>query len=265
MARVHQRTSTSERCYTGRDFEPVILDDAARRVYRFPQSMLPDTRVTYYSLDRPADALIASFAKDVQHWVEGPPCSANPSHRNRRRVSKMTLEVKHNRRDEKLIASIFPERLIHASLADEFASHELTGYRLRPATVRFRDGQVSEDYSELIVTGWAGVARPESGIHLIESCKGCGYKKYSPLKKADQLIDWSQWTEDDFFILWPLPAWILITQRVVDLLEKLKVKSYTLGSLKERPNSIGFSVGRLSEHMPEDLAQKYGRPLGLEP
>jgi hypothetical protein len=219
----------------------------------------------YFTLERPKDGLIASYAKDVPIWADGPPCSLSRSHLNMIRVSNITLEVKHNRRDEKLIASVYPERLIHASLADELASHKLTGYRLRPAAVRFRDGKVSEDYFELIVTGWAGVARPESGIHLVEGCAGCDYKKYSPLKKANQLIDWAQWTGDDFFIIWPLPAWILITQRVVDLLEKVKIKSYRLGSLRDIPSYMNMTVGRLSDYMPEDVAQKVGRPLGLEP
>jgi hypothetical protein len=38
--------------------------------------------------------------------------------------------------------------------------------------------------------------------------------------------------------------------------------------LREKPERLrahfGFSVGRLSQFMPEDVAVKYGKPLGLE-
>ena len=36
----------------------------------------------------------------------------------------------------------------------------------------FRDGQVSNNYQELIVTGWAGIARPESGIWVQKAARG---------------------------------------------------------------------------------------------
>jgi hypothetical protein len=121
--------------------------------------------------------------------------------------------------------------------------------------------------------GWAGVARPESGIRLIEACPGCGYKRYSGLQEVEQLIDWGQWSGEDFFMVWPLPKFRLVTRRVADVLEGLKVKSFSLGSLRRievrkapaaLQGSRGFAVGRLSAFMPQDIAVKYGGPLGLE-
>ena len=97
-----------------------------------------------------------------------------------RRLSGLALEVQHRKHDETLIAYGM-KRVIHASLAEQFAKRGLSGYRLRPATVRFRDGVLSKDYLQLIVTGWAGVARHESGIRLLEECSGCPHKKYWPL------------------------------------------------------------------------------------
>jgi hypothetical protein len=81
------------------------------------------------------------------------------------------------------------DAVIHSRLHEQFAKRGITGYRLRPATVRFRDGHVSQDYSELIVTGWAGVAPPESGIELTDACTGCGYKKYSALPNPEKTCD----------------------------------------------------------------------------
>jgi len=77
----------------------------------------------------------------------------------------------------------------------------------------------------------------------------------------DKLIDWSQWTGEDFFMVWPLAGWTLITGRVAEFLRARKVKSCTI----RRPeDSFGRSVRRLSSYMPDDVARKYGEPLGLE-
>ena len=186
-----------------------------------------------------------------------------------RRISDLALQVTHNDRRETMIWSWMSECLIHESLLEEFRRAKLTGVRTRPAEVRFKDGVVSRDYNEMVVTGWAGLARPESGIRVEKSCPACHWKTYSPLKNAEEVIDWSQWSGDDFFIVWPMPSYILITERVAELLLRLDVQSLELRGLEDSRRSIvvdgaGFCVARLSNFMPEDLAIKYGRPLGLE-
>ncbi|HLK68686.1 MAG TPA: hypothetical protein VKU19_34885 [Bryobacteraceae bacterium] len=161
--------------------------------------------------------------------------------------------------------------LIHSSLLDEFERRGFTGLRCRPALVRFRDGYLSKDYCQAIVAGWGGLARAESGIQLVEGKCHPGYWSYTDLEDASQLIDWHEWSGDDFFIVWPLPNYRMITARVADALASLGVKSYQLGSPSDlerraRPKyfASGYSVGPVSEHMPMDVAIKYGKPLGLE-
>jgi hypothetical protein len=176
------------------------------------------------------------------------------------------LQMDHNRRDELMIWWLFG-CVIHERLADEFAQQGFTGYRLRPATVRFRDGHTSNEYQELIVTGWAGMALPESGIRLIESCPACRYKRYSGITNFERLIDWSQWSGDDFFIVWPRPSKKLVTERVAQWLLSRKVKSFRLSGFQDLDQMVekfGSSPGLLSDYLPEDLAIKYGKPLGLD-
>jgi hypothetical protein len=83
------------------------------------------------------------------------------------------------------------------------------------------------------------------------------------LRDPERLIDWSQWTGEDFFMVWPLPNAILITGRVAELLLNLDAKSFELRSL-DQLGSHGFTVSSLSNFMPEDVALKYGTLLGLE-
>lgn len=158
--------------------------------------------VTYFNLTNPdSERLFADIIPDMpQPILELSACPVNSEHYDgRRHVGEWALQVKHNRRDELIIWQWISGLVVHKSLLGKFADCGFTGYRLKPATVRFRDGAVSQDYQELIVTGWAGVARPESGIKVVKSCPACRWKKYSGLTDADQLIDWSQWTGEDFF------------------------------------------------------------------
>jgi hypothetical protein len=174
----------------------------------------------------------------------------------------LKVKVPHNRKTELLIWSWGPGCLIHDKLVAELDAIGATGYRLKPGVVWFRDGSVSHEYRELVVTGWGGVASPESGLKPFERCLDCHYVRYGFMPRPEKLMDWSQWTGDDFFVIWPNPGRFLITRRVADLLKCLKARSYTL----ERPSRSwgGPTVARLSSSMPEDLAQKYGEALGIE-
>ncbi len=218
-----------------------------------------------------SERLLAMFENGVPPARQNlPPCQFTARHNNSRRVGELALEVKHALSDQMMISSWFHDWVVHESLLAEFEKRGISGYMTRPATVRFRNGLLSKEYRELIVVGWAGIARPESGIHLIEECPGCGRKKYSSLEDATRLVDWSQWTGEDFFKVWPLTGYPLITKPVANLLETLKVKSYKLDDLRHvefRKDLLGRGGGSpepLSYTLPEDLAIKYGRPLGLE-
>jgi hypothetical protein len=183
-----------------------------------------------------------------------------------RRISDLALQVKHDDVKQTMIWPWIAEScVVHERIVREFQDFKLTGYRVRPAQVRFRNGAVSRSYVELVVTGWGGVARPESGIRLLETCPECSWKRYSGLHDVEQFIDWNQWTGEDFFKVWPTP-YTLITCRVAEALLHLDVKSFVLQDLQEIPAIVresGFTVGRLSDRMPEDLALKYSERVDL--
>jgi hypothetical protein len=155
-------------------------------------------------------------------------CQLNEHHRDWKRTwQTLAVEVTHNRKDEKLIWTWAPTNLlVHESILSDFRQLGFTGYLPMAATIRFRDGSESNEYRELVVTGWAGMTSPESRIHLVEECPGCGRKKYSALTDPLKLIDWNQWTGDDFFIVWPRPLFRLVSERVVDYLKQSRIKSF---------------------------------------
>jgi hypothetical protein len=229
--------------------------------------------VTYFHLRHPdSERLLADgseSAPGVKAQIDIAECPITSKHiDSRRRISPLFLQVKHICNDELMIWSWgLNGNVVHERLLAEFEQQGFTGFQTKPATVRFHDGSLSSAYREFIVTGWAGMAPYESGIRLVESCPACHKKKYSRFTDVDHLIDWSHWTGGDFFVVWPMPRFTLITERVAEWLLSQRVKSFALGSLEDiDPAALrfGFGPGRLSDYLPEDLAIKFGRPLGIE-
>lgn len=220
--------------------------------------MLGKSMITYFNLGYPDEERMMA---DTMNGAPNPKheilrCPITDEHVDGdRRVSDLALQVNHNRTDELMIWAWVEGCVIHHRVLNEFERRGFTGYRLRPALVRFRDGRISKDYSELVVTGWAGIARAESGIRIVKSCPVCHWKKYSALRDVEELVDWSKWTGEDFFIVWPLPRYFLITERVATTLLEIGVKSFTLKALDDldRPaGKDGFTVSRLSNFLPQD-------------
>ena len=223
--------------------------------------------MTYFNLHRPHSELLLGDSEGEELY-ESSSCPITTEHVDgRRRVSPLSVTLKHSLRDEMMIWCWVEGLVIHERLLDGIKQQGFSGYRTQAASVRFRDGQLSNEYHEFIVAGWAGVATAESGVRVEKSCPGCHWKRYSAIANYESLIDWSQWTGDDFFIVWHLPRFILITERVAHWLLTQNVKSCALRGLDDCDHPVGssgFTVGRLSSYIPEDLAIKYGGPLGLE-
>jgi hypothetical protein len=223
----------------------------------------------YFNLTFPLTERLLADNNKAQGERELIRCSLNPEHYSvDRRISQLYLELRHNNRNEKIIWGA--GCAIHEQVLEAFEKQRFTGYRTKPALVRFRDGSISTQYHEFIVTGWAGIASPESGIRLTVTCPACLYKEYSAITNYDKVIDWSQWTGEDFFTVWPVVTYVFCTPRVAEWLLRETVRSVRIeerlaGRARHAGLSrLGFAACRLSNYMPEDLAMKYGRPLGLE-
>lgn len=212
--------------------------------------------------------LIVDSSKWKGEW-RSEPCPINAKHKlNSERINELRCFLKHNRRDEHILWGA--QIAVHASVIERFEAQGFTGFRTKPAHVTFLDGITSDEYREFIVTGWAGAVRPESGMRVLDSCPGCLWKNYGPIGDFTQVIDWDQWTKEDFFFVWPLTGHKLCTKRAAGWLEASGVRSFVLGrgfeSLEKRRDRLNFGIprGPLSDYLPRDLAIKYGRPLGLE-
>ena len=117
-------------------------------------------------------------------------------------------------------------------------------FELRNAKARLPSGIAgAPTFSEFVVKGWGGIARPESGIELIEHCEHCGTTKYSALTHPEHLIDPLQWDGSDIFIVWPLPKFIFVTDRLRHFLVASNLQDIVLTPVKDFEFlSIAFSV-----------------------
>ena len=224
---------------------------------------------SFYQFQSPRQyGLLADPEATFKQW-EYKACPAGGTHpKNGRRIGPLHYVVKHNDRQERIIWG--PQIAVHAAVVEQLEKEGFSGFRTQPAKVTFLDGETSDEYKEFTVIGWAGVVLPESGMRLLDSCPGCLWKNYGPITNFDKVIDWDQWTADDFFFVWPLTGHRLCTERAAKWLDASGIRSFCLGAgfelLKKEKRSLNFGIprGPLSSVLPEDLAIKYARPLGLE-
>ena len=225
--------------------------------------------ISFYQFEGPSKYELLPDSAAITAQCEFTSCPAGGRHGKRiRRIGQLHYLLKHNDRNQHLIWG--PQIALHESVVERFEHEGFSGFRTQPASVTFLDGSTSDEYRELTVTGWAGVVRPESGMRLLDSCPGCMWKNYGPIMDFENIIDWDQWTGEDFFFVWPLTGHRLCTERAAKWLETSGIRSFCLErgfeSLERNRHRLNFGIprGPLSSVLPEDLAIKYGRPIGLE-
>ena len=158
--------------------------------------------------------------------------------------------------------------LLRDSALEVFKNNGFTGFEVKRVKAKFKrpNGEPPRLW-ELVVTGWAGVAPPESGIRLVESCAACGDLEYSAWTSPDMLINSSQWDGSDFFMVWPLPVHIFVTERVTQVIRDNKFSGGVLKPSRDLvfPTCVipSLSPGRLSYWMPEERAHELGDDLGI--
>jgi hypothetical protein len=148
--------------------------------------------------------------------------------------------------------------VVNKRVLELFAKHRITGFETRPAEVHFTRPAKTEppELFELVVTGWGGPPAPEAGVKLAEYCPDCGTEDFAIANPAC-LIDPAAWDGSDLFIVWPLPGFRFISDRLAKILRREKVSGVNLIPASEIRVAKGEKVspGRLIMHMPEERAR----------
>jgi len=165
---------------------------------------------------------------------------------------------------EDFVWTWFNECLIQDHVLDALRKAKLSGFEVKPVKANTeRESSIAVPMlHELIVTGWGGMAQVKSGISVISRCPGCGHTTYSGVSDSSRILDVSEWDGSDLFLVWPLPRYIFITDRVANLIRETMWQ----GCKIMNPNNIksdGFTPGRLSYYFPDTTARKIGLPLRI--
>ena len=197
--------------------------------------------------------------------LESVMCSLAPDHqRAGKRLSTLAVTLP-NRPVDEFVWTWYFECLIQDSVARFFESHGFTGYELQPAEAVYRHAGNRRPpvLRELLVTGWGGMAPPESGIRLLQRCPVCRHAVYSCFTAAENLIDKSSWDGSDFFMVWPLPNFIFVTDRVCQALRAARFRGFRLVPVSSLHCEGTLTPGRLSYVMREDRARLLGESLDI--
>jgi hypothetical protein len=211
-----------------------------------------------------SSARLADWAKDEVD-TEKIICPIYPGHqRQGRRLSDLSLVLPRHTVED-FVWQWGSGCLIQDRVLELFKGSGFTGFEVKSARARFkRPNGWPPRLWEFVVTGWAGMAACESGIRLANSCEACGSLDYSACENSGALIDARQWDGSDFFMVWPLPLFIFVTDRVAQLI----FDSRLTGAVLKKPEELdlsgdGFGPGRLSHWMPEKRAHELGDKLGI--
>ncbi|HOP79129.1 MAG TPA: hypothetical protein PLZ21_01050 [Armatimonadota bacterium] len=222
----------------------------------------------WYLTDTGNQATLANLDGPVLEKIEkqyGPVWPWNPG----QRPAGIPIHVKVARRFTDFIWTWYSQCLIQDKVLNMFKEEGFTGFDVWPVRAKLKTRPNAPDAPEIptlweiILTGWGGIAPPESGIRVIKIVEGCKY--YSSWTDASRIIDESQWDGSDFFMVWPLPGFIFVTDRVVEFINKNKltgVKAIPADAIAG-PATESVVPGYLRQWMPEPRAREIGEPLGI--
>jgi hypothetical protein len=191
-------------------------------------------------------------------------CSADRGHtRPGRRLNQLDVVV-HRKPIPDVMFTQFHDYLMLDRVREEFVGNGVTGLNFASTKAVVKGTQEKLTLWEAIVVGWGGHVAPESGVHLEEECPVCHDRYYSAISDPEKLIQLDQWDGSDVFMIWPLPKFMFVTERVARLIMRSGIIGVNV--LKALPPSLlgdGFGPGGLGLWMPDERAHMIGDPLGI--
>jgi len=149
-------------------------------------------------------------------------CSASPSHqRAGERITDLRVVLPSSTVPH-FMRTPLNDWIITEDTALLFEEAGFIGYLLKPVTiVSVKKGNKEEvpKLWEFIALGNGGEALPKSGILLRYECPICKLKRYTDFRNG-LFIDEHQWDGSDFFSVWPLTKYIIVTERVKQFIEQ---------------------------------------------
>ena len=192
-------------------------------------------------------------------------CPANDRHAICRRVDDLRV-IAHPSGLKDFTWTWMSDMLISPKALALFKHHRITGFEVRRVVTEYPNPIKTQPPKlyEVIITGWGGLPAREAGLTAIESCPTCGYKMFT-IAEPSRLIDPTAWDGSDIFMVWPIPRYPFVTDRLATLIRKEKLSGAKLLPAQEIPMKRGTTLnpGSLFQWMPEERASQLRQQFGI--
>ena len=149
--------------------------------------------------------------------------------------------------------SVFSDILVEEDIVAKLQTARFTGVEFQPVQLyTTTETPIGRQLFELKVTGWGGMAHPSSGIRVRETCSFCGRTVYTECTNPENLFDIDKWDGSDFFLIWPMPRRVFITEEVATFMRRAGftgLKMCSLDSLSKSPSLVktGYTPGHVED------------------
>jgi len=173
----------------------------------------------FYEMSNDSKFKDVKYAKGTD-W-EGIVCPKNDGHRRAgNRIGQLKIEIKTKKIGD-FLNTFLSEWLISDKVAEIFNDCGFTGYELKPVSVC--NMELPHKLWEFVVCGKGGGSNPASGIYLKSECPYCHHKVYSAFENGI-IVDENNWDGSDFFTITGYRRYILVTERVKNVVEENQLK-----------------------------------------
>ena len=209
---------------------------------------------------RPAELALDNDAEQII-------CPAHDGHRRGgRRLGDLSVIVDPRGADD-VTWTWMSDILVSQDVLDLFEKYRVTGFESGRVRISYPKNvkAPAPAFSELVVTGWGGFAAPAAGVSLVESCPACGLKVYA-IAEPSRLIDAPAWDGSDLFIVWPLPRFRFVSDRLASILRQERVPGVKLIPAAEIDMRRGARVSPGAPRtmsMPESRARELDQRFGI--
>lgn len=146
-----------------------------------------------------------------------------------KRIGNMRINIIEKRNTD-FLWTFLSECLVTDKTAKIFKEAGFTGFELK--TVQVINKNAYPLLWEFYVTGKGGDVSLSNGISVKNKCDHCKHIHYSSFGNG-LIIDDAQWDGSDFFTVWPLPRFILITERVKTFIVENKLSNVKIKPVEE--------------------------------
>ena len=195
-------------------------------------------------------------------------CAHDPRHTTRHRWNKPLKVVGPVIPGTDFEWTVYLDLIVNREIVESLKNMGFSGMRFLPVefytTTQTPFGR--EAY-ELNVTGWGGTALPASGIRVLNECPACKRQVFSEFANPSKLFNFDEWDGSDFFIIWPMPRFIMITGRVRDHILEKGYSGVKITPVDRLQKSIagGFTPGHIGDWFDERRAKEILNARKSEP